>query len=122
MADDFDPYTAVPRSAVPKRPDPFRLMSRDVWPAKTGRHSRPARPRPTPSERELPAPGEASNERGIWEERSPFLGTRQFAVVADNGERIASVVALTGIVDYAFIAGLERLLERYRPPQTLKVI
>lgn len=81
----------------------------------------PVRPHPRPTLRELPQHGHASNHRGVWEEHSPFPNMRSFAVVAEDG-RIAEVTALAEIVDHAFLAGLERLLDRYRPRKSLKAV
>lgn len=121
-SDDFDPYEPRKTPVARRRHDPFRIMSRERWPAEKGRHAMPIRPRARPSDRELPDAGESSSERGVWEERAPFPGLRSFAVRGDEGERLAEVTAIAEIVDEAFLLGLERLLERYRPRPTLRVI
>ena len=117
MDDDFDPYNPPVRAPSARRPDPFLVLSRTAWPAKKGRHSVPAERSTVPA-----TPRETTAPRGVLEERSPFRGTRAFAVVATEGERIATVIAVADIVDEAFALGLERLLERYRPLDKLKAI
>jgi len=43
-------------------------------------------------------------------------------VIGPDGGRIATVTAVESIVDEAFVMGLEKLLNRYRPAVKLSII
>lgn len=120
MDDDYNPYTDnLRRPARSGRRDPFLVLSRSAWPARKGRNGRPI---VRPVERSIYGNGAPEPRRGVFEDDCPLPGLRTFAVIGPDGGRIATVTAVESIVDEAFVMGLEKLLNRYRPAVKLSII
>lgn len=126
-SDDFDPYGSPPaRRGIP-RPDPFRVMSREVFPrpGDPRRRRDPAPPFPRASDlRPLRADDDSTGE-GVRVEVAPE-GVRRFTLQLEGGEVLISMDCAPRIVNDAFLHLLVRLLSwlsvRYGARSTMKVV
>lgn len=121
--DDFDPYSPKRRAERARQALSEKEAFRKGFDMATAaRRGLPVYPHATPPERELPPPAEIPAERGVWEERSPFLGTRSFTLSKANGDAIANFTWSAELVDERVISWMWRILDRYEPVAKLHIV
>lgn len=61
---------------------------------------------------QVAAPERLQVMQGVYEERSPFPGTRAFVVYDPDGRRLVNLVAASQAVDHEFLSQMRAFAER----------